>query len=128
MSRSILAAATITFAVAVPQAPAASQGDGSITVTGPSARPSGDPSNGVRQRTRLTSNVVVEFADLDLRSEYGRWILDQRIRVAADAACDELDAIDPPSGMSGGVAYDDCRSLAMRRAEPQKRRALLAAG
>ena len=58
----------------------------------------------------------------------GRWVLDQRVRIAADAACDELNAVDPPSGKSGGAAYADCRSLALRRAEPEVRRALRAAG
>jgi UrcA family protein len=128
MSRSLLAAVAAFAMTALPQAPAISQESGSITVTGPTARNSGEPADGVRQRTRLTSAVTVDFADLDLRTEYGRWVLDQRLRIAADAACDELDAVDPPSGMGGGIAYSDCRSLAMRRAEPQLRRAILAAG
>jgi UrcA family protein len=128
MFRSLLAAATAAAAIVLPQAPAASQGDASITVTGPSKRASGEPAHGVRQRTTLTSNVTVEVADLDLRTEYGRWLLDQRIRIAADAACNELDALDSPSALGGGAVHDDCRSLAMRRSEPQMQRVLRAAG
>ena len=128
MSRSILAAAAIAVAIAVPQAPAASHA-GTITVTGPSQRPSGEPANGVQQRTRIAADVSVDYADLDLRTDYGRWALGQRLRIAADEACDRLDEIDPASGV-GGPAIDqgNCRSLAMRRAEPQMRRAILAAG
>ena len=127
MSRSILAAATIAVALAVPQAPVASREAAAITVTGPTVRNTGEPADGVRQRTRAMADVTVDIADLDLRSDYGRWVLDQRVRIAADAACDRIDAIDPPSGM-GAADYGDCRSLAMRRAEPQVRRAILAAG
>src|SRR5688572_4793876 len=125
MSRSILAA-TALAAAAVPLMPAAAQ-DTSITVTGPTQRNTGEPANGVRQRTRISADVTVDVADLDLRTDYGRWVLTQRLRIAADAACDQVDAIDPPSGMAGG-SRGDCRSLAMRRAEPQMRRAVLAAG
>lgn len=130
MSRTILAtAATLAVAVCVPLTPAASQDDNAITVTGPTARNAGEPADGVRQRTRLVADVSVDFADLDLRTEYGRWVLDQRLRIAADEACDQLDAIDPPSGM-GGAAVDagDCRSVAFRSAAPQIRRAILSAG
>ena len=129
MSRSLLAFAALGMAAAVPPAPAFAQGDSSITVTGPTARHAGEPADGVRQRTRLISDVSVEFADLDLRTEYGRWVLNQRLRIAADEACDQLDAIDPPSGI-GGAAVDegDCRSVAFRSAMPQMRRAILASG
>ena len=123
MSRPILSLAALAVAIAVPQAPAVSQDD-AITVTGPTKRNSGEPANGVQQRTRIAADVAVYYADLDLRTDYGRWVLDQRLRIAADAACDRLDAIDPPSA----VAETDCRSLAMRRAEPEMRRAIRAAG
>ena len=125
MSRPILFVAAIAVAIAVPQAPAASHA-GTITVTGPSQRQSGEPANGVQQRTRIAADVSVDYADLDLRTDYGRWALGQRLRIAADAACDRLDAIDPPVGAA--LDQGDCRSLAMRRAEPQMRRAILAAG
>ena len=130
MPRSFLAtAATLVVAASLPLTPAMSQTDNAITVTGPTARSTGEPANGVQQRMRLTSVVSVDFADLDLRTEYGRWVLDQRLRIAADEACDQLDAIEPPSGMGGGsVDYDACRSLAIKSAMPQMRRAILAAG
>ena len=128
MSRSILAGASaVVIALGLPQAPASAQNDTSITVTGPVLRNSGEPADGVRQRTRITAQVAVDFADLDLRTDYGRWVLVQRLRIAADAACDRIDEIDPPTGI-GGVVSGDCRSLAMRRAEPQMRRAVLASG
>jgi UrcA family protein len=129
MSRSIFAAAAFVVVVGIPQAPAASQADSAITVTGPKIGTTGEPVNGVRQRTAVTTSVSVDFADLDLRTDYGRWVLDQRVRIAADAACDRIDAIDPPSG-PGGRALDvgNCRSIAMRNATPQMRRAILDAG
>ena len=128
MSRSILAAAAvIVVAVVVPQSPAASQDDTAITVTGPKIGTTGEPANGVHQPQWVTTGVSVDFTDLDLRTDYGRRVLDQRLRIAADAACDRIDAIDPPSG-PGGASTDDCRSVALRNAEPQMRRAISAAG
>jgi len=129
MSRSLLAAAALAAALAVPQSPAASQGDSSITVTGPKIGTTGEPANGVRQRTTVTTGVSVDVADLDLRTDYGRWVLDQRLRIAADAACDRIDAIDPPGGPGGGAMdAGNCRSIALREAMPQARRAILDAG
>jgi UrcA family protein len=129
MSRSILAAAAMIGIAVIPQAPAASQDDAAITVTGPKRGTTGEPANGVRQRTTVTTGVSVDFADLDLRTDYGRWVLDQRLRIAADAACDRIDAIDPPGGPGGGaVDAGNCRSIALRSALPQARRAILAAG
>lgn len=130
MSRSILVAgALIGAAVTVPSASAASADDASITVIGPKIGTTGEPTNGVRQRTAVTTGVSVDFADLDLRTDYGRWVLDQRLRVAADAACDRIDMIDPPGGPGGGsLDTGNCRSIALRSAMPQMRRAILAAG
>jgi UrcA family protein len=128
MSRSLLVAAALV-AMALPQAPAASQDDTAITVTGPKMGSAGEPANGVRQRQWITTGVSVDFADLDLRSDYGRWVLDQRLRIAADAACDRIDAIDPPGGPGGGAAdTGDCRAIALRDAMPQARRAIRDAG
>ncbi len=127
MSRSLLAAALLGAAVLAPQVAAAD--DASITVTGPKRGTTGEPANGVRQRTSVTTSVSVDVADLDLRSDYGRWVLDQRLRVAADAACDRIDQIDPPGGPGGGALdTGNCRSIALRSALPQARRAILASG
>ena len=129
MSRSLLATATLAAALALPQAPAAARSDTAITVTGPKVGTTGEPANGVRQRTAVTTGVSVDFADLDLRTDYGRWVLDQRLRIAADAACDRIDDIDPPGGPGGGsLDTANCRSIALRNAMPQARRAILAAG
>lgn len=130
MSRSILAAAVMVgAAIAVPQSPAASQDDAAITVTGPKRGTTGEPANGVRQRSTVTTSVSVDHADLDLRTDYGRWVLQQRLRIAADAACDRIDAVDPPGGPGGGALDDgNCRSIALRNAMPQARRAILDAG
>jgi len=129
MSRSLLATAALAVALAVPQAPAASQGDASITVIGPKIGTTGEPATGARQHTAVTTGVSVDFADLDLRTDYGRWVLDQRLRIAADAACDRIDDIDPPGGPGGGsLDAGNCRSIALKSALPQMRRAILDAG
>ncbi len=128
MSRSILAATAFAVALTMPQAPAASQDEASITVTGPKVGTTGEPVNGVRQRMAVTTGVAVDFADLDLRTDYGRWALEQRLRVAADEACDRIDDVDPPGGPGGGaVDTANCRSIALKSAMPQARRAILAA-
>jgi len=128
MSRKTLAAAVAAATLAIPQAPALAQ-DSSITVSGPGARAAGIPADGVGQRTQLVADVKVYHADLDLRTDYGRDVLEQRVRIAADAACDRIDAIDPPVG-AGGLDPDagDCRQIAMRHAESEMRRAISAAG
>lgn len=126
MSRSIYLAAAAMAAALVPQVPAAADSGTAIIVTAPPMRGSGEPANGVQQRKRLVAHVAVDTSDLDLRTAYGRNRLDQRLRVAADMACDRLDAIDPPAGVGAAMNPDsgDCRSLAYRRAEPQMRRAI----
>lgn len=129
MSRSLLATAALAAAFTLSHAPAAAQGGTAITVTGPKVGTIGEPAIGVRQRTAVTTAVLVEVADLDLRTDYGRWVLDQRLRIAADAACDRIDDIDPPGGPGGGAMdAGNCRSIALRNAMPQARRAILAAG
>lgn len=134
MSRSVLlATALIATAAFGPQAPATAQDSASITVSVPSVHPAprnaGQPRNSVHPRLQAAANVVIGTADLDLRTAYGRNLLDRRIRVAADAACDQIDAIDPPVGL-GGWIHDagDCRHLAVRRAEPQRWAVIRAAG
>jgi UrcA family protein len=129
MSRTLLAATALAVALTIPQAPAASQDDTAITVTGPKKGTTGEPANGVRQRSTVTTSVSVDVADLDLRTDYGRWVLDQRLRIAADAVCDRIDDIDPPGGPGGGsLDTGNCRSIALRNAMPQARRAIFSAG
>jgi len=133
MFRSILAgAATIAVAAFVPHLPAIAQESVSpaITVTAPAIRNAGEPANGVQQRKQFVANVAVDTRDLDLRTAYGRAVLDARIRLAADAACDRLDEIDPPTGIGSPMSHDsgDCRHLAVKSALPQMRSAIRAAG
>ena len=78
MSRSILAAATLIGAAAImPQAAIASPEDAAITVTGPKLGTTDEPASGVHQPRWVTTGVSVDFTDLDLRTDYGRWVLDQ---------------------------------------------------
>jgi len=133
MSRSVIAgAALIAAAAVVPQLPVAAQDNSSITVSAPAARAArnaGQPRNMANPRMELVSNVSVSTADLDLRTAYGRAVLDARIRLAADAACDRIDEIDPPVGV-GGWSSDkgNCRHLAMKRAQTQRGAAIRADG
>ncbi len=128
MSRSLLpAAATIALAAFVPQSPAVGQtnADTAITVRAPDADNRDQSKYGVHPPRELVTNVIVETGDLDLRTSYGRAVLDARVRLAADEACDRLDAIEPSSGI-GPLNPDtgDCRHLAMKSAERQVRFAI----
>ena len=134
MSRSILAGAAIVAAAAlIPPAPAAAQGNASIIVSAPAVRSAdrnaGQPRNSVHPQRELVANVVVDTSDLNLRTAYGRSVLDSRIRLAADLACDRLDEIDPPVGV-GGWSHDmgDCRHLAVQRAQFERWAAIRASG
>jgi UrcA family protein len=132
MFRSILAGgAMVATAAFVPQLPVAAQESVSpaITVSAPGVRNTGQPADGVQQRKQLVAHVAVDTHDLDLRTEYGRAVLDARIRLAAAIACDRIDEIDPPVGAGGWVSdRGDCRHLAVKSAEPDKRAAIRAAG
>ncbi len=128
MSRSLLAAAaTIALATFGPQVPAMAQADAgtAITVRAPAIDNRDQSKYGVHPPMQLVSNVIVETGDLDLRTSYGRAVLDARVRLAADEACDRLDAIEPSSGI-GPLNPDtgDCRHLAMKSAERQVRFAI----
>ena len=130
MSRSLLAAAaTIALTALVPQLPAAAQSDPSITVTSPISRSTQQPRTGVEPRMQIASHVTVYTGDLDLRTEYGRAVLDARIRLAADEACDTLDQIEPAIGVGAAMDPDsgDCRHLAAKNAAPQRRAAAILA-
>ena len=133
MSRSVLAGAAIVAAALIPQTPATAQSNASIVVSAPAARSAdrnaGQARLGVHPQRQLVANVMVATSDLNLRTAYGRSVLDSRIRLAADLACDRLDEIDPPVGV-GGWSHDigDCRHLAVQRAQMQRWAAIRANG
>jgi len=127
MTRSILIGVAAMATAIVPLTPATAQ-PGDIVVTVPAPHRVEKGWNGVRPRMQLAANVWVETRDLDLRTEYGRDVLDQRVRYAADAACDRIDAIEPPTGVGAMMNPDisDCRHIAAKSAEPQVRAAIRA--
>ncbi len=127
MSRSILpGAVAIAAAALVTHTPAMAQSDAAITVSAPTLRAGDQPKNSANPRMQFVANVRVATHDLDLRTEYGRDLLDQRVRLAADVACDRIDAIEPPTGVGASLNPDigDCRHLAVKRAQPQVRTAI----
>jgi len=129
MSRSIIAGAAIMAAAALAPAMPAQAQSNAIIVSAPTVRNEGRPVDGVQQRQLLRTNVSVYTGDLNLRTSYGRAVLDARIRLAADTACDRLDEIDPPFGY-GGWDFDkgDCRHLAVKNAQFQRAVAIRANG
>lgn len=128
MTRSILACtAAVSAALLVPQPAAAEYRDGSITVSAPRL-PRAEPKDGVRQPLYLVSQVSVETRDLNLRSEYGRDLLDRRVRIAAAQACDDLDLETAGVGANLAAASQDCRLRAVKDAQPQVRAAIWANG
>ena len=129
MSRSILSgAAAIAAAALVSGLPASAQESAGIVVSAPSGRIVEQPRTGAQPRRLLVSNVVVYTGDLDLRTAYGRSVLDQRVRVAADEACDRLDSMEA-TGFGSHMNPDsgDCRHLARKNAEPRVRTAVMLA-
>ena len=130
MSRSMLfVAATAAAAALTPQTPAAAQEPG-IVVIAPRAPRSDEPMYSVQPSTRLYSHVFVPTADLNLRTGYGRFVLDRRMRLAADAACNRLDMIEPSSGVGSAMNLDkeDCRFRAYKLAQRRARYLIWAAG
>jgi UrcA family protein len=131
MSRSVLAGAALAAAAAfVPQTPAMAQDSAGIVVTAPAIRNADESRLGAQPRMRLVSNVRVYTGDLDLRTAYGRAVLDARVKLAADTACDRLDQIEPPTGVGAALNPDngDCRHLAAKSALPQMRVAIASSG
>jgi len=118
MSRSILAVAVTAAAAALmPQMPAAAQEPG-IVVAAPRVPAPWQPKNTVRRDTVMRAQVWVPTADLDLRTRYGRAMLDYRARLAADQACYQLRLIEPSSGVGSMMNPDpqDCRQRAYHNA------------
>jgi len=128
MSRSMLVgAAAIAAAALVPALPATAQQSTGIVVSAPSTRAVEQPRTGAQPRKVLIANVIVDTFDLDLRTSHGRAVLDQRVRVAADQACDQLDGLEA-TGFGSHMNADsgDCRLKARKNAEPLMRRAIWA--
>lgn len=66
---------------------------------------------------------IVDTADLDLRSDHGRAVLDRRIRAAVHAAC----GIPSSADALGKAKLRQCRTETMARAAVQRDRAVAAA-
>lgn len=123
MSRSILlgAATAIALTAAVPFVPAIAQGDASradgasITVYSP-LRVETQRRGGTTERV-LTSSRSVFYDDLNLRTQWGRDQLDDRIKLAAEQTCDFLQDVDPM--MNSSSSNFDCIRKAVRDARPQ---------
>lgn len=124
MSRSILlgAATAIALTAAIPQIPAFAQGDadradsGAITVYSPLRQESGRAPGGVMER-RLISSSAVYYDDLNLRTQWGRDQLDDRIKLAAEQTCDYLNDVNPQDHAL--TSQFECVRKAVRDARPQ---------
>lgn len=130
MSRSLLVGAAAFAAVAlVPQMPAMAQDDAAITVRVPQGPRVSQPKNTVHPQRQLVAQVTVPTYDLDLRTAYGRYELDRRVKAAAAQVCDRIDEIDPAIGLGGPTSDSrDCRYRALRTAQADARAAVWAAG
>ena len=100
MSRLIIAGvAAIAAATLAPQAPVMAQNGESasstITVTAPGVRQMRTDNKSTRPDRMVVAQAVVYTNDLDLRTQYGRDVLDSRVRVAAEQTCDQLDRVAP---------------------------------
>jgi UrcA family protein len=128
MSRSLIIGLAAIAGVAV--APMAVAQDDTIVVSGPQVRSSGEAKVGVRQPTMLISQVSVATHDLDLRTKYGRSVLDHRVKLAAAEVCHRIDALHPANGVGANPADKsrDCRLEAQKSAHSQVRAAYWAAG
>lgn len=118
MSRSMIAAAAVAAAAALtPQMPAAAQESG-IVVAAPRVQSPDQPKFSVTRPVRLTAHVWVPTADLDLRTAYGRSLLDYRLKLAAYQACSQLRSL-TPGGVGSMMNPDpqDCRQNAYKNAQ-----------
>ena len=124
MSRSILlgAATAIALTAAAPFVPAMAQGDASrgdsssITVYSPLRTETHRSPDGTAERV-LTSSSAVYYDDLNLRTQWGRDQLDDRIKLAAEQTCDYLDDLYPLD--SSSTSSFECVKKAVRNARPQ---------
>jgi hypothetical protein len=129
MSRSMIAAATLAAAALMPQTPAAAQPAG-ITITAPRAHGAWEPKFTVDHPMELRAHVFVPTSNLDLRTDYGRSVLNYRMRLAAGEACRELRSIEPSPGVGGMMNPDpqDCRQHAYHNARREAGYLIYAAG
>lgn len=98
--------------------PVATDATGSITVLAPRVRQTGrSPTTGAPIET-LTSQSIVNVADLNLRTPAGRDELAARISAAAGRACDWLNEV-YPSGPTTTPPDSECRAEAIKRAQSQ---------
>jgi UrcA family protein len=116
-------AAALAAVTLAPEAPVMAQNDENasppITVTAPGVRHMGSTdSKSVHPDRMLVSQAVVYTHDLDLRTQAGREVLDGRVRAAAEQTCDQIDRVDPPSGLMPG-GYSDCVYRAVQQAQNQ---------
>ena len=125
MSRSILlgAATAIAMTAAIPYVPALAEGhadradSSAITVYAPLRQETRRSSSGIGTERLLTSSSSVYYDDLDLRTQWGRDQLDDRIKLAAEQTCDYLDSIYPLDGSRSETTA--CVRKAVRDTRPQ---------
>jgi UrcA family protein len=128
MSRSLFIGLAAIAGVAV--APMAMADEGAIIVSGPRVQNSGEAKVGVHPTRALVSQVTVPTHDLDLRTNYGRSVLDHRVKLAAAEVCSRLDDLTPVYGLgpSRNEESAECRLDAQKSAHLQVRAAHWAAG
>ncbi len=107
--------------------PPAYDNDDPIVVSAPHVWQSGrDSATGAPIETSIARSRV-NYADLDLRTDEGRYLLLARVSSAARRVCRRLDMVSPPNGLEQ-PAREDCEADAVHRAQPQIDDALYAAG
>ena len=128
MSRSLLVgAAALVLTASVPLIPAAAQGDadradsGSIMVYSPVRESNKRRSSGSMERT-LTASSAVYHDDLNLRTQWGRAQLEDRIKLAAKETCEYLGDL-YPLDTNRSEEYT-CVKRAVQNARPQMQQAV----
>ena len=124
MSRSLFIGLAAIAGVAV--APMAMADEGAIVVSSPRVQDGG--AKGANPGLEVVSQVAVPTHDLDLRTDYGRSVLDHRVEFAARQVCARLDEATPASGIDTPQETRDCRIEVRKSAQAQVRAAHLAAG
>jgi UrcA family protein len=124
MSRSLFIGLAAIASVAV--APMAMADEGAIVVSGPRVQSSGEAKVGVNPTMALVSQVTVPTHDLDLRTQYGRSVLDHRVKLAAAEVCSRIDDLTPVYGLGPNRSSEsrDCRLEAQKSASSQVRAAI----